>query len=311
MNVFRLLGFFFILTLSLPLQAVASSCCARYKVAACDWMMLKRQKLGEFSLARDINADGVEMDMGGLGKRDTFDNKLHQPHFQKLFRETADSLGVAVPSVAMSGFFGQSFIAKPTWKGLIEDCLNTMDVMGSKVAFLPLGGISEDWTVPGEARTELVSRLHESGEMAAARGKVIGIRVPLTATDARKLLDEINSKGVKIYFNLQDALDADRNPVTELETLGADNICQIHLSNTDGFNLREDPAVDLPAIRKALDNMGWSGWLVIERSRDKNFVRDTRRNYGNNVTYIKEVFCNGDGNGCSSSCTKKKQQNNK
>ena len=36
----------------------------RYHVAACDWMMLKRQKIGEFKLAREIGADGVEMDMG-------------------------------------------------------------------------------------------------------------------------------------------------------------------------------------------------------------------------------------------------------
>lgn len=276
---------------TLPLHTVMTYAGgSRYKVAACDWMLLKRQKLGEFNLSRQIGADGVEMDMGGLGKRDTFDNKLHQPHMQQLFRHTADSLGIEVPSVAMSGFFGQSFIGKPTYSALIDDCLNTMDVMGAKVAFLPLGGISDDWRVPGPARNELVKRLHESGEKAAKRGKVIGIRVPLPAKEVKQLLKEVNSKGVKIYFNLQDALDAQRDPVKELQAIGKDNICQIHLSNTDGFNLREDPQVDLPAIRKALDKMGWSGWLVVERSRNKDFVRDTKRNYGNNVAYIKEVF---------------------
>ena len=70
----------------------------RYRVAACDWMMLKRQKLGEFQLAREIGADGVEMDMGPLGQRVLFDNKLRDEHFQQLFRHTADSLGIKVPS---------------------------------------------------------------------------------------------------------------------------------------------------------------------------------------------------------------------
>ena len=60
----------------------------QYQVAACDWMMLKRQKLGEFQLAKDINADGVEVDMGPLGKRVLFENKLREPHFQQLFRRT-------------------------------------------------------------------------------------------------------------------------------------------------------------------------------------------------------------------------------
>ena len=38
----------------------------QYKVGVCDWMILKRQKLGEFDLAKQIGSDGVEMDMGGL-----------------------------------------------------------------------------------------------------------------------------------------------------------------------------------------------------------------------------------------------------
>ncbi|MDE5751996.1 MAG: sugar phosphate isomerase/epimerase [Duncaniella sp.] len=292
MRIGKLIILVLLTLVSLPLSAATDATGEhRYKVAACDWMMLKRQKIGEFKLAREIGADGVEMDMGGLGKRDTFDNKLHQPHFRKLFRETADSLGVTVPSVAMSGFFGQSFIGKPTYATLIDDCLSTMDAMGASVAFLPLGGSGAEWHEKGsQARAEMVKRLHESGEKALAAGKVIGIRTQLPAKESKKLLKEINSKGVKIYFNLQDALDAGLDPVKELKTLGAKNICQIHLSNTDGFNLREDPAVDLPAIKRILDKMGWSGWLVVERSRDKDRVRDVKHNFGRNVTYIKEVF---------------------
>ena len=77
----------------------------RYQIGVCDWMVLKRQKLGEFKLAKELGCDGIEMDMGGLGKRDTFDNKFHQPHFCKLFKETAQEQHIEVPSVAMVGFF--------------------------------------------------------------------------------------------------------------------------------------------------------------------------------------------------------------
>ena len=51
----------------------------KYKVAVCDWMILKRQKLGAFGLASEIKADGIELDMGGFGKRLTFDSKLGDP----------------------------------------------------------------------------------------------------------------------------------------------------------------------------------------------------------------------------------------
>lgn len=201
----------------LPLGAQNSEGKQRYKIAACDWMMLKRQKIGSFQLMKELGGDGIEMDMGGLGKRDTFDNKFHQPHFCKLFKETAQEQHIEVPSVAMSGFFGQSFLTHHNYKALVQDCLNTMKVMGAQVAFLPLGGIKEDWTVAGDARQELVSRLHEVGEMAVKDGVVIGIRTPLDAGGDIKLLKEINSKGIKIYYSFQNALENGRDLCKELK----------------------------------------------------------------------------------------------
>lgn len=262
----------------------------QYRVAACDWMMLKRQKLGEFQLAKDINADGVEVDMGPLGKRILFDNKLREPAFQQLFRRTADSLGIAVPSIAMSGFFAQSFLERENYKDLIVDCLNTMDVMGARVAFLPLGGSGNDWKQSGEARQEMVRRLHEVGEMAFARDKVIAIRTQQDARADLVLLKEVNSKGIKIYYNLQDAVDQGLCPCKELKTLGAENIAQIHASLTDSVTLDKDPRIDLHKVKKTLDKMKWSGWLVVERSRNAQDIRNVRGNFGTNVAYLKEIF---------------------
>ena len=262
----------------------------QYRVAACDWMMLKRQKLGEFQLAKDIHADGVEVDMGPLGKRVLFENKLREPHFQQLFRRTADSLGVAVPSIAMSGFFAQSFLKRDNYKDLIEDCLKTMDVFGAKVAFLPLGGSGHEWKQAGEEHKEMVRRLHEVGEMAQAAGKVIGIRTQLDARANIKLLDEVNSEGIKIYYNLQDAVDQKLDVVKELKQLGSKRIIQIHASLTDSVTLDKDPRIDMHKIKKTLDKMKWSGWLVVERSRNAKDVRNVRGNFGTNVAYLKEIF---------------------
>ena len=247
----------------------------RYRVAACDWMMLKRQKIGEFKLAREIGADGVEMDMGPLGQRVLFDNKLRDEHFQQLFRHTADSVGVKVPSLAMSGFFAQNFLKRDNYRELIDDCLQSMDVMGSKIAFLPLGGSGHEWKEAGAARTELVRRLHEVGEMARLAGKVIAIRTQLDAKGDKKLLKEIDSEGIKIYYNLQDAVDNGRDPAKELKKLGAKRVAQIHASLTDSVTL---------------DDMNWNGWLVVERSRNAKDVKNVKGNYGRNVAYLKKIF---------------------
>lgn len=264
----------------------------RYQVGVCDWMVLKRQKLGEFKLARELGCDGLEMDMGGLGRRDSFDNKIRQPEMARLFRHTADSLEIKVGAVAMSGFYGQSFAAKQSWKWLVEDCLNTMQMMQAKVAFLPLGGCGKDWTENTAIRKKIVFRLHEAGEMAAKRGLVIGIDTPLDAKGNKKLLKEIDSPGIKIFYKFQTAVENKRDISKDLRKLGADNICGIHASNTDGVWLRNDKAINMPEIKATLDKLGWSGWLFVERSRDVTDVRNVKRNYGENVKYLKEVFQN-------------------
>lgn len=264
----------------------------RYQIGVCDWMVLKRQKLGEFKLARELGCDGLEMDMGGLGKRDSFDNKIRQPEMARLFRHTADSLEIKVGAVAMSGFYGQSFASKQSWKWLVEDCLNTMQTMQAKVAFLPLGGCGKDWTEKTAIRKEIVFRLHEAGEMAAKRGMVIGIDTPLDAKENKKLLKEIDSPGIKIFYKFQTAVENKRDISKDLRKLGADNICGIHASNTDGVWLRHDKAINMPEIKATLDKLGWSGWLFVERSRDVTDVRNVKRNYGENVKYLKEVFQN-------------------
>ena len=276
--------------LSPVLAQQANTLSHRYKVAACDWMMLKRQKLGEFKLSHEIGADGVEMDMGGLGKRDTFDNKLHQVYFQELFKKTAAEYQIEVPSIAMSGFYGQSFLKHRNYRVLIDDCIKTMQVMGAKIAYLPLGGCGNDWKTDDEQRRRLVSRLHVAGEMAHSEGLVIGIRTGLSAKEDIKLLEQINSEGIQIYFSVQEALDNKRDLYKELKTLGRKRICQIHISETDGVTLPHSKNINMHRVKEQLDKMGWSGWLVVERSRDAGDVRNVKKNFGMNIRYLKEVF---------------------
>lgn len=279
-----------IVLLTIP---VAGVCQQNFRIAACDWMMLKRQKLGEFQLAKDIHADGIEMDMGPLGNRPQFDNKLRDPHFQELFPRTADSLGIEVPSVAMSGFFAQSLLKRENYKELVQDCLNTMKHMKSQVAFLPLGGCGKEWVTDPVLRAELIHRLHTIGEMAKREGKVIGIRTGLDAKESKRMLKEIHSDGIKIYYNLQDAVDSHRDVCKELKTLGKDRICQIHASLTDSVTLDKDPRINMRQVVKTLNQIGWRGWLVVERSRDASRVRDVRYNYGTNINYLREI-CNNE-----------------
>ena len=262
-----------------------------YKVGVCDWMILKRQKLGEFDLARQLGSDGVEMDMGGLGKREMFDNKMRDDKEAAHFKSVADSLGIEIGAIAMSGFYAQDLTKRDNYMALVEDCFDTMGKMGDvNVAFLPLGGCGNDWTKDKAKRAIIVKRLHAIGEAVKARGKRVGIDTPLDAKGNLKLLKEIKSDGIAIFYKWQTIVENGWDIVKDIKKLGAKNICAIHASNTDRVWLRNDSTINVPLIKKALDEMGWSGWLFVERSRDVKMVRNVKMNYGANVHYLKSIF---------------------
>lgn len=290
-NIKRTLAFFF-LACAMTVPAAAQDNVPQYQIAACDWMMLKRQKLGEFKLANEIGADGVEVDMGALGKRVLFDNQLRDSLQAKKFQDAAKEYKVKVPSMAMSGFFAQSFIARNNYRDLLKDCFQTMRVFGSRLVFLPLGGCGDGWKKEGSERDTLVARLRVAGEMAAKEGVVIAIRTQQEAKADIKLLKQVKSDNIKIYYNFQDAADNHRDICKELRLLDKHRLlAQIHASNTDSVNLREDPDINMSKIKRTLDKLNWHGWLVVERSRDVTRVRDVKYNFGRNVAYLKEVFC--------------------
>ncbi|MBD0725157.1 endonuclease [Flavobacterium sp. L1I52] len=263
----------------------------KYKVAVCDWMILKRQKLGSFELASQIKADGIELDMGGLGNRETFDSKLADPVEVKKFKDKAKEFNVGISSIAMSGFYGQSFAKRQTVKLMVQDCIDAMKTMNVKVAYLPLGNQCDLKKFP-ELRPVIIERLRWAGKQVAKVGGVIAVETTLDATAEKAFLKEVNCKRIKSSFNFSNAIENGKDIASELQILGKKNIAQIHASNTDGFWLENDKAINMPKIKSALDKMNWKGWLIVERSRDTTDVHNVKRNYGANVAYLKKIFQN-------------------
>lgn len=261
----------------------------RYKIGVVDLMILRRQKLSAFELAKEIGADGVEVDMGSLGSRDTFESKLNDPAIRQQFADKAAELGLEICSLSMSGFYAQSFAERPTYKQMVGDCIKTAQQMNIKVAFLPLG-VKGDLIQHPELRPAIVERLKIAGKMAEKAGVVIGIETALDAKGEKKLLKEIDSPAVQSYFNFSNALKAGRDLHKELRTLGKDRICMIHCTDEDGVLLEDNKRLDMVAVKETLDEMGWRGWLVIERSRDANDPHNVKGNFGSNAAYMKSIF---------------------
>ena len=82
--------------------------------------------------------------------------------------------------------------------------------MSVKVAFLPLG-VRGDLTKYPQLRPAIVERLKSIAPAAEKAGVVIGLETALDAANEVKLLDEIGSPAIRIYFNFENALQARRD----------------------------------------------------------------------------------------------------
>ncbi|QES88601.1 sugar phosphate isomerase/epimerase family protein [Rhizosphaericola mali] len=262
---------------------------ARYKIGLIDLMLLKRQKVSAITLAHELGADGLEVDMGGLGQRPTFDNKLSIDSIRDSYLKAAKENNIQFCSIAMTGYYAQSFCGRSEYQKSILDCITTMKELGVKTAFLPLG-VQCDLRKNPSVRDSVVARLRWAGQQAQNASVVIGIETALDAKGDVQLLKEINSPGIKIYFNFSNPLKEGRDLYKELKILGKNNIAMIHASNKDSVWLQNDPQINMLKVKKTLDKMGWSGWLVIERSRDASKPKDVRGNYGANAAYLKSIF---------------------
>ncbi len=274
---------------SVPAKSEGCGDGERYKVAVCDWMILKRQKLGAFQRTHEIGADGLELDMGGLGNRPTFDSKLMNPIERRKMRDEIEKYELEVCAIAMSGFYAQSFAERDGVEQLVTDTINSMEIMEVKTAFLPLGVKSNLVEFP-ELRPKVVERLKMAAKLAEAAGVVIGIETAYDAAGDVQLLEDVGSPNIKVFFNFANALQNGRDLIEELKILGKDRICMIHATDEDGVWLENNKRLDMEAVKQTLDEMGWSGWLVIERSRDANNPRDVIGNFGANTRYLKKVF---------------------
>lgn len=261
----------------------------RYKIGLIDLMLLKRQKLGAITLTAQLKADGVEVDMGGLGNRPTFDNQLLIDSVRNQFMQTAKENKVEIFCLAMTGYYAQSFCGRAEYIRSIEDCIKTMQLMNVKYAFLPLG-VQCDIKKNPAIRDSVIARLKVAGKLAEKAGVIIGIETSLSAKEEVELLKQIGSPAIKIYFNFSNPLKEGRDLISEIKILGKDRISMIHATNKDSVWLENDPQIDLYKVKKTLDEIGWIGWLVIERSRDAKKPSDTKFNYGANTAYLKKVF---------------------
>jgi sugar phosphate isomerase/epimerase len=146
------------------------------------------------------------------------------------------------------------------------DAIEAAADFGAEVILVPSFGDEALAWKDQERVKRFVSAVREAGPRAADRGITLGLENRLSAEENHRLLDLVAADGVKIYYDNLHNLGHD--PAAEIRSLGNEHICQVHVK--DNPHQLGEGDIDFAATARALDEIGYKGWLVLETRIDED-----------------------------------------
>jgi L-ribulose-5-phosphate 3-epimerase len=253
----------------------------RYKIGACDWSIGKMCQPSCFALAKQIGLDGVQVSLGSASD----DMKLRKAEVQQQFKEAAKESGLEIASLAIGELNNIPYKKDPRTEAWVSDCVDAMQALGVKVVLLAFFGNGD--LVGDKAGTEeVVRRLKKVAPKAEKAGVVLGLESWLSAEDTMRIMEQVGSPAVKMYYDVCNSTDRGYDICKEIRWLGKKNICEFHLK--ENGHLLGQGKVDLKRVHEAIEEIGYEGWMQIEGAVPPK--GDLVQSYIANQKYVREVF---------------------
>ena len=253
----------------------------RFSLGACDWSLGMRGRTDAFTVARDLGLDGVQVSMGTVEN----DLQLRKTDVQRAYREAAAATGVRIGGIALDVMNPVPYKSDPRTEQWVSDSIDVaraLDVRVILLAFFDKGDLRDD--PAGQA--EVVRRLKAVSRKAEQQNVVLGIESWLSAADHVRILDAVGSPNVRVYYDLANSTQMGYDVLAEIRQLGRNRICEFH-AKENGFLLGQG-RIDFPAVRKALDDIDYAGWIQIEGAVPKG--QPIVDSYRENVRFMRKHF---------------------
>lgn len=253
----------------------------RFSLGACDWSLGMRGKTEAFTIAKGLGLDGVQVSMGGVDD----DLKLRRADVQQTYRDAAAATGVQIGGVALDVMNQVPYKSDPRTEPWVSDAIDVARTFGVRailLAFFDKGDLRDD--AAGQA--EVIARLKRVAPKAEKSGVTLGIESWLSAADLMRILDAVGSPNVRVYYDLANSTQMGYDILAEIRQLGRERICEFH-AKENGYLLGQG-RINFPAVRKALDDIDYRGWLQIEGAVPKG--QPIVESYQQNVRFMRTQF---------------------
>ncbi|MGD1101625.1 MAG: sugar phosphate isomerase/epimerase family protein [Terriglobia bacterium] len=250
-----------------------------FKIGACDWTIGKRADPAALEVAKKIGLDGVMVDMGSLKD----DLPLRRPEVQKSYREAARQTGVAVSSIALCLLNEIPLKSDPRAEQWVADSVDVCKAMHLKVVLVPFFG-KGDLKGDKAGTDAVVAAFKRVAPKAEKAGVILGVESWLSADQHVEILNRVGSPAVRVYYDMGNSQKAGWDVCKEIRFLGK-RICEFHAKDYD--DLYGKGTMNFPAVRKAMDDIGYRGWMQIEGVKTPLGVEESVRY---DLNYLRGIF---------------------
>jgi L-ribulose-5-phosphate 3-epimerase len=252
---------------------------AEVRFGVCDWTIGKPGDPAAFTAAHKLGLDGIQVSLVPAG-----DSLYLVPlDLQKKYLLWSATNRLAICSFAIGELNNVPLKSDPLaekWLGQAIDISSSMQVRRILVPFFGKGDLRND----PQGTAAVIASLKRLAPKAEKQHVILALESWLSAEAHVKILDAVGSKAVRVYYDVGNAHDAGYDVPREVRFLGS-RICEIHAK--DNKDLYGKGAVDFAAVKKAMDDIGYRGWLVIEGSK---FPLGVEPSIAYDLNYLKTVF---------------------
>jgi len=231
----------------------------RILLGVCDWTIGKTGDPAALGLAGSLGCDGVQASL--VPKGDSL--ALIDPALRRAYLEACERTGVAIASFAIGDLNGVPLKSDPRAEKWLAEGVDIAAAMNVKIILVPFFGQGD---LKGDAAgtDAVVAALKRLAPKAEAKGLFLVIENTLKAADNLKILERVGSPAVRVYYDVANSQDAGYPILDEIRLL-KDRIIEVHAKDTK--DLYGKGSIDFPAVRKAFEDIGYGGWLVMEGTK--------------------------------------------
>jgi sugar phosphate isomerase/epimerase len=253
----------------------------RFKIGACDWSINQLAEVKAIEVGKKIGLDGVQISLG------TLDNNMHlrQKKIQQQYKDACEKFGMAIGGIAIGEMNNIPYKSDPRAEEWVSDSIDVAKAMNVNVvllAFFSNGDLKNDPV----GTKEVIRRLEKVAPKAEDQGIILGIESWLSAQEHMEILNAVDSPNVKVYYDVANSNKMGYNIYEEIRWLGKEHICEFHAK--ENGHLLGKGKIDFEEVRKAMDDIGYEGWIQIEGAVPEN--ANMFDSYLLNNKYIRSVL---------------------